>query len=87
VLPARRSAWDDPQLATPLLAPFAAQMLAPVVSPNVVEWERIRIEVQLIAERVVRGLMTIDQGLATMDVRVDALLAKRRSLVARGMLA
>jgi multiple sugar transport system substrate-binding protein len=87
VLPARRSAWDDPQLATPLLAPFAAQMLAPVVSPNVVEWERIRIEVQLIAERVVRGLMTIDQGLATMDVRVDALLAKRRSLVASGMLA
>ncbi len=85
-LPARRSAWADPQLASPLLAPFAEQVLAPSIDPHVVEWERIRTEVQLIAERVVRGLLTIDDGLATMDVRVDALLAKRRRLVEAGML-
>ena len=86
-LPARRSAWSDPQLTAPALAPFAAQMLDLSVDPNIVEWERVRIEVQLIAERVVRHLMTIDEGLATMDRRVDQLLAKRRALVQAGKLA
>lgn len=86
-LPARVSAWRAPQLATPLLAPFAEQMRYPAHDPNVVEWERIRIEVQLIAERVVRGRIGIDDALAAMDVRTDALLAKRRALVAAGRIA
>lgn len=86
-LPARRSAWQSPQLATPTLAPFADQMLAPFAAPNIVEWERILAEVQLIAERVVRGLLTIDQGVVSMDRRVDMLLSKRRSLVEKGVLA
>lgn len=86
-LPARRSAWRDPQLATPLLQPFAAQMLEPARGPGIVEWERIRLEVQLIAERVVRGAVTVDEGLAEMDRRADRLLAKRRELVATGQLA
>lgn len=83
-LPARASAWRDPQLATATLKPFAEQMLHPASAPGVVEWERIRAEVQLIAERVVRHQLTIDEGLAAMDRRVDALLAKRRALVAAG---
>lgn len=86
-LPARRSAWSSPQLATPLLAPFAAQIRALSQDPNIVEWERIRIEVQLIAERVVRGLTTIGQGVTEMDRRVDRLLATRRALVAAGRIA
>ncbi|WP_197277266.1 extracellular solute-binding protein [Sphingomonas profundi] len=86
-LPARVSAWRDPQLATPAMAPFAAQMREPAAGPPIVEWERILAEVQLIAERVVRRLLTIDQGLAEMDRRVDALLAKRRALVAAGRIA
>lgn len=86
-LPARRDAWHHPQLATPRLAPFAEQMLQPARSAAIVEWERIKTEMQLIAERVVRGLLTIDEGLAAMDVRADAILAKRRALLDAGRLA
>jgi len=87
VLPARRSAWASPQLADPVLRPFAEQMEVPARLPTIVEWERIRAEVQLVAERVVRGGLTIDEGLRAMDARVDALLAKRRALVAAGRIA
>jgi len=86
-LPARQSAWTSPQLATPLIAPFAAQMREPNPAPRVLEWERIKIEMQLVAERIVRGLLTIDQGLAMIDTRVDAILAKRRALVDAGRIA
>ena len=86
-LPARVSAWASAQLSTPLLAPFAQQMREPAPIPTIIEWERIKTEVQLIAERVVRGLLTIDAGLAAMDTRVDALLAQRRQLVEAGKLA
>lgn len=87
VLPARRSAWRDPQLADPMLRPFADQVEQPARQPVIVEWERIRLEVQIVAERVVRGALTIDEGLAAMDARVDALLAQRRELVAAGRIA
>ncbi|MBD8679821.1 extracellular solute-binding protein [Sphingomonas sp. CFBP 13720] len=86
-LPARQSAWRSPQLASPILAPFAAQMREPAPIPAVPEWERIQIEVQLIAERIVRGLLTIDAGLAAIDTRVDRILAKRRALVDAGRIA
>ena len=72
---------------TPVLEPFAEQMRQPALGPNIIEWERIRAEVQLIAERVVRKLMTIDEGLAEMDRRADRLLAKRRALVQAGRIA
>ncbi len=87
VLPARRSAWRDPQLADPRLRPFAEQVEQPARQPVIVEWERIRLEVQIVAERVVRGELTIDDGLAAMDARVDTLLAQRRELVAAGRIA
>ncbi len=86
-LPARASAWAAPQLAGPVIAPFAEQLRDPGMPPPVVEWERIKIEVQLVAERIVRGLLTIDAGLAAIDTRVDAILAKRRALVDAGRLA
>lgn len=86
-LPARRDAWASPLLARPILAPFAQQMQQPAYGPNVVEWERIRTEAQLIAERVVRGLLTVDQGAAEMDRRADRILAKRRVLVEAGQIA
>jgi multiple sugar transport system substrate-binding protein len=86
-LPARQSAWRAPRLADPVIAPFAAQMRQVARVPMVVEWERIQIEVQLVAERIVRGLLTIDQGLAAIDARVDAILAKRRALVESGAIA
>jgi multiple sugar transport system substrate-binding protein len=87
VLPARRSAWASPQLADPILRPFVEQVEEPALLPTIVEWERIRLEVQIIAERVVRGGLTIDEGLSAMDIRVDALLAQRRRLVRAGKIA
>ncbi|MFS0772689.1 extracellular solute-binding protein [Sphingomonas sp. 1P08PE] len=86
-LPATRAAWSSPALATPVLRPFAEQMLQPTQDPGIVEWERIRIDVQLVAERIVRGLVTIDAGLAEMDRRVDHILAQRRALVDAGRIA
>lgn len=86
-LPARTDAWHAPQLATPILAPFAAQMRAPATQPDIVEMERIRLDVQIVAERVVRGQYSVEEGTRVMDRRVDALLAKRRALVDAGKIA
>ena len=86
-LPAARSAWSSPQLDLPVLRPFAEQVLHPSNGPKIVEWERIRLDTQLVAERVVRGQMTIDQGLAEMDVRADRILTQRRELVDAGRIA
>lgn len=86
-LPARESAWTSAQLETPLIAPFKAQMREPILAPPIIEWERIKIEIQLVAERIVRGLLTIDQGLAAIDTRIDAILTKRRALVDAGRIA
>ncbi|MBB4860722.1 multiple sugar transport system substrate-binding protein [Novosphingobium chloroacetimidivorans] len=83
-LPARETAWTLPQLQVPMLRPFAEQMRQPAMAPKIVEWERIQIEVQLVAEHVVRGLLTIPQALATIDERIDQILAKRRALVEAG---
>ena len=86
-LPARRSAWGSPQLADAVLRPFAEQLRQPAAGPNIVEWERVRAEVQVLAERVVRGRLGLEDGLAEMDRRVDAVLAKRRALVDAGAIA
>nr|WP_246617079.1 extracellular solute-binding protein [Sphingomonas yunnanensis] len=86
-LPANAAAWETPQLRQPALRAFAEQMRDPTREPMIVEWERIRIEVQLIAERVVRGQLGIDAALVAMDDRVDRLLAKRRALVETARLA
>lgn len=86
-LPARAAAWTSPQLADPILRPFAEQMRWPAVTPPVIEWERIKIEIQFAAERVVRQVQTIDQALAALDRQVDRLLARRRALVEAGRIA
>ena len=83
-LPARVAAWRSPQLADPVLRPFAAQMHQPAMAPRVIEWEQIQTEIQLAAERVVRGVQTLDEALAVLDRRVDRLLARRRALVDAG---
>lgn len=86
-LPARADAWPAMRLEPDLLRPFAEQLADPAPSPNIPEWERIRTEVTLSAERVVRGLMTLKEGLADMDRRADAVLARRRALVDAGKIA
>lgn len=86
-LPANAAAWKSPQLATSVLAPFASQLADPIPDPQIVEYERIRLEVQIVAERAVRHLITIPEALAEMDRRADAILAKRRALLDAGRLA
>lgn len=81
--PSRPSAWTSPMLADAL----GAAVRVAAVTPTVPEWERITGEVQVIAERMVRGRLTVDQAAAAMDVRADALLEKRRWLLDRGRIA
>jgi multiple sugar transport system substrate-binding protein len=83
-LPARRSAWraagldDDPKAAA-----FLAQLQNVAAPPKVPEWERIATLVAKRAEAIMRGAMTLDQGLAALDADVDRVLEKRRWLLDR----
>lgn len=83
-LPPRRSAWQGAALAgDPYTKAFRDQLERVVAAPKVPEWERIAQEVRYAAERTVRGGQTIDASLADLDARVDAILAKRRWMLAR----
>jgi len=85
-LPTRSRAWAmlPPDPVTGL---FAAQIADGVAPPAVAEWERITLEVQSIAEQMVRGHLGVDAAAAEMDARVDRILAKRRWLLDNGRLA
>lgn len=87
-LPTRPSAWAGPGLAgNPVLDVFARQIARSVAPPAVPEWERIVIEVQLVAEHCVRGEYGVDAATVEMDKRVDRILAKRRWLLDHGRIA
>ena len=85
-LPTRKRAWAmlSPDPVTDL---FATQIANSVAPPAVPEWERITGEVQRVAEAMVRGNLGVDAAATEMDVRVDAILAKRRWLLDRGRIA
>jgi multiple sugar transport system substrate-binding protein len=83
-LPARRSAWEYPALKSEGYAQaFREQLERAKPTPKVPEWERIAQEMQLMADRVIRGGMSIDTALRDFDATTDAILAKRRALLAR----
>lgn len=86
-LPAREAAWSGLPFPADVIAPFAAQARTVAGSPSIPEWEQIWEQVALYAERAIRGLMSVEETLAALDVRVDAILAKRRALVHAGKLA
>lgn len=85
-LPARRSAWDYRELEEDEYThAFRAQLEFVKPTPKVPEWERIANEMQLMAERVVRGGESADAALRQLDAKIDdEILAKRRALLARG---
>ncbi|MBN8885584.1 MAG: sugar ABC transporter substrate-binding protein [Rudaea sp.] len=85
-LPARRSAWDFEELETDEYThAFRDQLERVKPTPKVPEWERIANEMQLAAERVVRGGESADSALRALDAKIDdVILAKRRSLLAKG---
>jgi multiple sugar transport system substrate-binding protein len=83
-LPARVSAWEDPILADNQYArAFRSQLDHVKPTPKVPEWERIATEVLEHAEAAALGRMSIDQALASLDRVVDAVLEKRRWMLAR----
>jgi len=84
-LPPRLSAWRDPQLADdPYARAFYQQLERVRPAPKVPEWERIMHEMQLTAEQVVTQGTDIDSATRALDVRVDAILEKRRWMLAHG---
>jgi multiple sugar transport system substrate-binding protein len=84
-LPSRPSAWSAPALAAdPELAVFGRQLQRARPVPKVPEWERIVTEMQVVAERMVRGEFTPEAAAAEIDRRADRLLEKRRWMLERG---
>jgi multiple sugar transport system substrate-binding protein len=84
-LPARVSAWETPALSgDPKVRTFGEQLQRAEPVPKVPEWERIVTEMQLVAERMVRGQFTPRQAAAEIDRRADRLLEKRRWMLEQG---
>lgn len=87
-LPARRSAWEVPALVgDPHVQTLGRQLEIAQAVPKVPEWERIVTEMQVVAERMVRGEFTVHAAAAEMDQRADRLLEKRRWMLERGRAA
>lgn len=87
-LPPRRSSWTAPQLADNVYArAFREQLERVRATPRVPELERIVTEMRLVAERVVHGDLSVEEGAGELDRTVDAILAKRRWMLARAAAA
>ena len=83
-LPARRTAWADTLLAgSPYARAFREQLERVRPLPKVPEWEQIATRVFEYGEQAVRGGRPIDSVLAALDRDVDAMLEKRRWMLAR----
>jgi multiple sugar transport system substrate-binding protein len=83
-LPARRSAWRDPQLASdPYFPAFRAQLEHVAPLPLVPEWEQIASTIFDRGEAAARGAVTPEAALASLDRRADELLEKRRWMLSR----
>jgi len=85
-LPARDAAWEKSGLLDdPEYAAFHAQLANVRPAPATPEWESIVTgELVKTAEDVIKGRVSVDDGLAKLDRKVDALLEKRRWMLARG---
>ena len=83
-LPARRSAWQASGLVEdPHARAFFEQLQTVVSTPKIPEWERIASAITRYSEAAVRGAMSVDEALHAIDRDVDAMLAKRRWMLAR----
>lgn len=83
-LPARISAWAAPALRDdPRAAAFRAQLARVRPTPAIPEWERIAAEIARHAEALVRGEASLDATVVALDEAADAILEKRRWLLAR----
>ena len=83
-LPPRRAPWRNKHLSNDRYAKaFREQLERARPAPKVPEWERIMSEMQLAAEQVVTGGISVDKATQSLDQRVDAILEKRRWMLAR----
>ncbi len=83
-LPPRRSSWDSHALRDDARAQaFARQLLHVRSTPKIPEWERIASRITQYAEAAVRGQMTVEEALAALDADTDAILEKRRWMLAQ----
>jgi multiple sugar transport system substrate-binding protein len=83
-LPPRISAWQDTALANNKYArAFRAQLEHVMPLPQVPEWEEIATTIFEHGEQAIRKTKTVDQMLAALDQDVNAMLEKRRYLLAQ----
>ena len=84
-LPGRVESWRDPALGSdPATRAFGVQLERVVAMPKVPENEQIAIRLQDWVERVVRGAVPPERGLASLSDEVDRMLEKRRWLREHG---
>jgi multiple sugar transport system substrate-binding protein len=83
-MPPRRAAWDMPALAAdPYARAFRQELELAKPAPKVPEWEPIADELRLISAQAATGQITVEQAVRELDQRVDAILEKRRWVLAR----
>lgn len=84
-LPARQSSWASPEVVDdPAIEAFRGQLARAKAVPKAPEWERIVTEMQIVAERMVRGEFTPAQAGVEINKRADRLLEKRRWMIEQG---
>jgi multiple sugar transport system substrate-binding protein len=84
-LPPRKTAWQDSALANNKYAKAFRDQLDHVVPlPQVPEWEEIATTIFEHGDQAIRKAETVDQTLASLDQDVNAMLEKRRYLLAQG---
>ena len=83
-LPARRSAWATPSLASdPYFPAFKEQLERVKPFPKVAEWEQIATSIFQHGEAAVRRAVTPAAALSDLDRTANDILAKRRWVLAR----
>jgi multiple sugar transport system substrate-binding protein len=83
-LPPRKAAWQDTALANNKYAKaFRDQLERVVPLPQVPEWEEIATTIFEHGEQAIRKAKTVNQTLASLDQAVNAMLEKRRYLLAQ----
>ena len=83
-LPPRKTAWQDTALANnKYTQAFREQLERVVPMPQVPEWEEIATTIFEHGEEAIRGAKTVDAALRSLDQDVNAILEKRRYLLAQ----
>jgi len=81
-LPPRRSAWIGDLAADGYAQAFREQLERVKPVPKVPEWERIANEMRLVGERAAHGKLSVDEAARELDARTNAILEKRRWVLA-----